>query len=342
MFTRMKIRRDLVITGLIGLGVLLLHCNSNDLAMAKDPDYPTKPITIYICFEPGGTTDTMIRKVIEPASEHLRQQFIPINKPGGAGVLATAIMIETKPDGYTLGTITASAAFVAPFLEETPYKDLSGLTMIANIAKPVYPCIVRGDAPWKNWKEFIEWAKKNPRAAKMGIAGAKLVSAQTIPLWQIEKKEQVEFTYVPAKSSADNLTLLLGGNTTMFISTLVPSMISYIEDGKLRIIAYASAEKMLKFENIPSFEELYGYGVSVPVLFAIIGPKGLPNYMLKKLDDAFSKAVKDPNFIKMMNQFYYPIVYMNKAQLEKYVGDTFPKVSEIMKSLRAEEAKEKK
>ena len=72
------------------------------------------------------------------------------------------------------------------------------------------------------------------------------------------------------------------------------------------------------------------------------GPKGLPNYVLEKLDDAFAKGVKDPNFINVMNRIYYPIVYMNRAEFNKDVNEAFPKYGQMLKTLRAEEAKVKK
>ena len=72
------------------------------------------------------------------------------------------------------------------------------------------------------------------------------------------------------------------------------------------------------------------------------GPKGIPEYVLEKLDDAFAKAVKEPYFINVMNRMYTPVVYMNRAEVNRYVREEFPKVGEIMKILRAEEAKGKK
>jgi len=94
------------------------------------------------------------------------------------------------------------------------------------------------------------------------------------------------------------------------------------------------------YENIPSLQELYGF--SVPNLMGIFGPKGLPDYVLKKLDDVFAKAVKDPEFINVMNRMYTSVVYMDRTHVNKYVDETFPKFGEIIKILKAEEAKEKK
>jgi tripartite-type tricarboxylate transporter receptor subunit TctC len=316
----------------------LIH--SLKLASAKDPDYPTRPITCYIGFGAGGATDLTARAFIGAAAKYLGQPIVPVNKPGAGGTLTSMAVLTAKPDGYSLGTITASNAFMAPFSDDAPYKDLSGFTLIVNYGFFAYPLLVRSDAPWKTWQEFIEWAKKNPRAAKVSLTGAKSTASQGLVLWQVEKREKVEFAYIVFKGSAEVLSALLGGHITMYTSAADAATMDYIKEGKLRILSYLSTEKVPGYENIPSTQELYGF--SIPNIIGIFGPKGLPDYVLKKLDDAFSKAVKDPEFINFMNRAFTPVVYMNRAQMNKYVEETFPKAGEIIKILKAEETREKK
>jgi len=323
----------------IGLSVLTLLLLTVQFLWAKDPDYPTKPVTFIISFGAGGTADLSGRAFADAAAKYLGQPFIPVNKPGAGGVLAATALMNAKPDGYALGTILTSAAFVAPFSGEAPYKDLKNLTMIANYGNNVYPMMVRSDAPWKNWKEFIEWAQKNPRAGKIAITGARAVASQGLVLWQVEKREQVEFTYITFKSSSEILSATLGGHVTLYGSTVDPATVTYLKEGRLRILTYLGTEKIPGYESTPSLQELYGF--SIPNLMAVCGPKGIPENALRKLDEAFAKAVKDPDFVSAMNRMYTPIVYMHRIQLNRYVEETLPRAGEIMKALKAEEAKEK-
>ena len=311
------------------------------VAGAKDSDYPTKPITLYISFGAGGTTDLASRALGNVAAKYLGQPFVYVNKAGSGGTLTAMAVATAKPDGYSLGIASGSPVFVAPFSSESPYKDLSNFTFVANVFYYIYPLIVRGDAPWKTWKEFVDWAKVNPRAAKIALTGARSVQAQGLVLWPLEKREQVRFAYVPMKSSAEILSATLGGHVTMYGSTVDPTTVPYLNEGKLRILLYLGNEKLPGYENIPSLNELYGID-PIPNLGGIFGPKGLPEDVLKKLDDAFAKAVKDPEFVSFMKKMYTPIVYMDRAQMNKYVDETFAKTGEIMKGLKAEEAAEKK
>ncbi|OHE24625.1 MAG: hypothetical protein A2X92_04390 [Syntrophus sp. GWC2_56_31] len=329
-----------VLLFIAGIGLLTFPLQDIDLAGAADPDYPTKPITLIIAFGAGGTTDLTARAFGEAAGKILGQPFVYVNKAGAGGTLTAMAVASAKPDGYTMGTCTPSNVLVAPFSDASPYRDLSRFTFVANYANYIYPLLVKSDAPWKNWKEFIEWAKKNPRAAKIAITGARSVASQGLVLWQLEQKEQVEFTYIPMTSSADILNATLGGHVTMYGSTADAVNNVYIKEGKLRILSYLSNEKLPGYENIPSLQDMYGFGI--PNLLGIFTPKGLPDNVLKKLEDAFAKAVKDPDFVSTMKRLYTPVVYMNMAQMNKYINDMYKPTGEIMKVLKAEEAKARK
>jgi tripartite-type tricarboxylate transporter receptor subunit TctC len=84
------------------------------------------------------------------------------------------------------------------------------------------------------------------------------------------------------------------------------------------------------------------YGIEAIGYVGIWGPKGIPDYALDKLEDAFARAVKDPNFIGVMKRMSLPVVYMNRQQLDKEMRESFPKTGQAVKALMAEEAKEKK
>ncbi len=301
------------------------------LAIGKDLDYPTRPINFMIPFGAGGTTDLTYRAFISAASKHLGQPIIPINKPGAGGTIAAMAVATAEPDGYTLGGGAGSPAFAAPFSPDSPYKNLDGFTIIVNIGKYVYPLIVRSDAPWKTWKEFMDWAHQNPGKAKIGLPGAKTVVLQGLVLSQVEEKQKVKFSYVSFKSSAEILTATLGGHITMYASTMDATVKSYLDEGKLRLLAFTDV-KAPKFEDYPTLRELYNLETT-PNLKAIWGPKGLPEPIVKKLEEAFAKAVKDPDFIKVMNQFYMPVVYMDRREVNKYVAKTLKEIGELMKKL---------
>ena len=96
-----KVKKVFIVIGFMALGVFLFH--GMDLAVAKDPDYPTKPINYYIAFGVGGTTDLTSRAFGDATSKYLGQPFVHINRPGAGGTLTAMATMSGKPDGYSLG-----------------------------------------------------------------------------------------------------------------------------------------------------------------------------------------------------------------------------------------------
>ena len=331
-------KRMWFIFGFVGLSIFLLqHLN---LSWAKDPDYPVRPIELYIPMSAGGSTDLASRALINAANKHLAQPIVPINKTGGGGTIAAMAVKTAKPDGYALGSITMSGALTPPFSENPPYKDLTCFTWIVNFGTFVFPVMVRNDAPWKTWKEFIEWARKNPRAAKIGITGSKYSDYKALVLWQVEQREKAKFTYIAFKGSGEVLGAILGGHINVYSSTVDASTMAYVQKGDLRIIGYLGDNKVKGYEDIPSTKNLYG--VEIPDLLAIIGPQGLPDYVVKKLEDVFAKAVKDPDFLEVMSRIHMPVIYMPRVTLMKHIDEAFAFTAKAYEKLKAEEPKEKK
>lgn len=268
------------------IGVWISLLSSFDWALAKDPEYPVRPISYYIGMSAGGSTDLASRGLIAAANKHLSQPIIAINKAGGGGTIAIMEVLLSKPDGYTIGLATGAQAIFAPLSGMAPYKDISGFTWIARFGRNVYPLLVRGDAPWKTWNDLISAARKKARGIKVGTTAAKAVDSKGFTLWQVEKRENVEFTYVPFKGSSEILAALLGGHVGLYLSTSDASTLSFVQEGKIRILMYLSADKLPGYEHIPSVKEVYGTfpeGYELPAFLSVWGPKGASALCSKKI-----------------------------------------------------------
>lgn len=232
---------------------------------------------------------------------------------------------------------TQSAAFIAPFTQEVQYDPLSDFTPIMHYGHYLYPLLIRSDKPWKTWKDLIEWARKNPGGLKAGLTGTKYNQVQGITLSQIELKEKVKFTYIPFNSTPDMLRNLIGGNIDLFCSSVDPTNKEYIDMGKVRVISFLSKKKLPGHESIPSTFEMYG--VANCNLIGVVGPKGLPSYVTKTLENVFAKGVKEPSFVSLMGKIYYDIIYMTGEEMGQYIAKTYTKYKEIIRQLKGDEAK---
>jgi tripartite-type tricarboxylate transporter receptor subunit TctC len=329
----------------IGLLVLVISCSflmqSFDLANCQDSDYPNKPINFLIMYGAGGTSDLSYRAFLRSAEKYLgnSQTFLPINKPGGSGLVSASAVMNSPPDGYTLGGFGVVLSCIAPMLPDSPYKNMEPFTLLANIGDIVHAVTVKNDARWKTWKELVSWAKENPGKLKVGITGSKETNLLAIYLFQVEEKEKIQFSYVTFKSSAEILVATMGGHIDIFGSTLDSSLASYIEKGDLRVIAYG--DKTIEgYKNAPTLRSLYNLD-ALPNIAGIWGPKGLPEQVVKKLDNIFEKAARDPEFVNFMKNFYMEAKYQNSTETKKYVQESTKSLSKVVEKMIAS-AQEKK
>jgi len=308
---------------------------SSDGSIVAAQDYPTKSIHFMIPFGAGGTTDLTYRAFCDAAGKYLGQKIVPINKPGAGGTIAAMAVATAQPDGYTLGGGSTSPALIAPHSPDCPYRTLDGFRFISNIGKYVYVYLVRTEAPYKTWKAFVDWARANPRGAKVGMPGAVTVMTQGFVISQAAEKEKMELAYVSFKSGPEVLTATLGGHITMYASTFDANIKSFIDQGKIQPLAVADMKPpgLPEYQSIPALRDLYKLEI-VPNLKAVWGPKGLPDSIVNKLDRAFAQATKDPIFTNVMDRFYMPVFYMNSEETTRYAIKTFEGIGELMKTLK--------
>jgi tripartite-type tricarboxylate transporter receptor subunit TctC len=134
------------------------------------------------------------------------------------------------------------------------------------------------------------------------------------------KAGNLKLQHVPSKGDQESSAALLGGHVD-FISTS-SGFIPLVEAGQLRLLAVYSSKRAKKFPDVPTTHEL-GYGVIQEAPIAVFGPKGMPADIVKILHDAFRKGMDDPAFVKAMDTFQMPILYMSTAELAKYWAQAY-------------------
>jgi tripartite-type tricarboxylate transporter receptor subunit TctC len=264
--------------------------------------FPTKPIQVFVGMAPGGSMDMLTRALAQDAKRYLGQEVVVVNKPGAAGSSAAAQIAAAKPDGYTLCVTPSSTFTVTPFIQDLPMDLIKENTPILGFAKFDVTIYVKSENPVKGLKDLIEFARQNPGKVTYGTPGtgtkAHLVMAA------IAAQEGVKMIHMPFAGDLPTATAVLGGHVTAGASSPA-GPIAHVEAGTLKIIAVVGDERMDAFPTIPTVVEL-GYPYPLPVVHLLHGPKGLPEPIEKKLEDAFEKASKSAMFedIAVKNMLY--------------------------------------
>jgi tripartite-type tricarboxylate transporter receptor subunit TctC len=274
---------------------------------AKKDDFPNGPITIYINYSAGGSTDLSTRAYAQAIEKVLGQPVTVINKAGGTGTTSIIELKKAKNNGYILGTTTYGPMAILPHTKGVPY-TIDDFDYVCSFGEFLYGIAVRADSPYKSIDDLVKAAKAGKRITNGCSAFPNLLAMEGIG-----KQAGVKFIFVPYGSGNEASTALLGGHVDVI--TQNPSdIIPYVKTGEMRFLASAGKKRWSQAPDVPTLIE-QGYNVSIASWIGIGAPKGVPANRLKILRDAFKKASEDKNFQDVMIKLGFGTDYLD--------GDTF-------------------
>lgn len=295
---------------------------------AETAKFPSRPVTFIIPLPPGGPGDLSFRLISKAAEKYLGQPIVLVNKPGGTLTIGIAAIAAAKPDGYTIGYAGHSGMFVVPFLEKLPYHPIKDLKPIMQFGGYNFGVIVKADSPYRTFPDLIAYARQNPKKLSYGTAGAN--SMQNIIMEQIAKRENVQITHIPFKGTPEVQTALLGGHIFFGAGDFNYSL---VEAGESRLLLLLKDERSDEYPKTPILKDL-GYDIPCPIMGNVFGPRGIPEGIAKKIEDAYTQAMKEPAFIKGMKQdLRLPIVHRNQKELADYTIYNYEVYAKYLKEM---------
>jgi tripartite-type tricarboxylate transporter receptor subunit TctC len=262
--------------------------------LATAADFPTKPITMYIGFRPGGAVDTTGRLIADKMSKILGQPVVAVTKAGGGGTVMASQLINAAPDGYTIGMGASAAYTLTPQINKNIKYKIDDFTHLATLTYPSDAIVVKADSPFDSLKDMIEAHKKSGEP----ISFASQVSASRLMTDAIAEKSGVKFKVIPVKGGAVGIQEVLGGHIDATWSG--SGWTEQVRAGKMKALATMSAERMADYPKIPTLLEL-GYGFTFTDTFMLSAPKGVPADIVAKLESAIKKAIDDPEVQKTLH-----------------------------------------
>ena len=240
-------------------------------------EYPERPITIYVGTDPGGPVDLIARGAAAGAEKELGHPIIVENKAGGAGTVALGVLQSAKPDGYTLCAVINQSIAGIPLMQKVPFKPLKSFTPVVGYAIGEHTgLVVKADAPWKTFKEFLEYARQNPGKIKYSSSGIGM-SAHLV-MESIAHKEGIKWVHIPFKSNPAAMTAVLGGHVDACTSGV--DFVPQVKAGEVRVLLTHGRKRSPNFPDVPTALEL-GYSITSENIHSLVGPAGLPRSVVR-------------------------------------------------------------
>ena len=268
------------------------------LAVAAAPllaqtSYPTQQIRIVCPFPAGGGTDLTSRLLGEQLHRSMGQPVIVDNRTGASGMIGTGYVAKAKPDGYTVLVASGEMAVNPHMYKSMVYdieKDLQPITLLVKVPNvlAVHPSI-----PATNVQELIAFAKKNAGSVTFSSSG--VGNPQQLNGELFNKMAGTKILHVPYKGAAPQLAGLAGGDVAMtFVS--IGAAKPFIDGKRIRAIAVTSKTRVSALPDVPPISDyppLKDY--ELVNFFGFLGPAGMPDPVLRKLNEHAVQALKNPD-----------------------------------------------
>ena len=310
-----------------GLGTLLA---APGLALAQTAPAtaarwkPERPITIYNPFPVGGITDLHMRLVGEKVGKVLGQQVLVEARPGAAGTLAPAALMSTKPDGHSLAVYTINTLRY-PHYQQVNWHPIRDFTFITGLSSYTFALVVRADSPWKTVEDLFAAGKANPEKHTFGTSG--MGGTGHLMMIEIEQMIGSKFTHIPYKGGAEWMLALLSGQIDFLADA--SQWGPFVDDGRCRILAMATEQRLPKYANVPTLRER-GIDAVGQSPYGLVGPKDLPPAIVQSLHEAFTEAHADPATLALLERYIQVPWKRNPAEYRAFAENYFNTVKPLL------------
>ena len=266
--------------------------------LAQAQTYPTKPIRLVLPYTPGGIIDTAGRNLAVRLSEGLGVSVVPENRPGAGGAVGADVVARSAPDGYTI-ILTDPALVTNPTLVATTPYDLNKLQGVSIVGSS--PVVIVASQHFKpnTFAEFITYAKANP--GKVNFASAGIGTAPHLSGEMIKLQSGIDMQHVPYRGIGSAYPDVLSGKVQLAFSSIAGA-VPFTKDNRVKPLATTRIVRSTVYPNVPTVAESGLPGFDVDLWIGIYAPRGVPQPVLARLNEALKKALEHPEMKAAMDK----------------------------------------
>jgi tripartite-type tricarboxylate transporter receptor subunit TctC len=300
-------------------------------SIAAHAQYPAKPIHVVVPSPPGGPPDLIIRMLAPKMS--LGQPLVIENRAGAGGIVGTAYVAKTPPDGYTWLFTTASHTNTPPFNDNVPFdpvKDFSHVTLAAqNFGQAL---IVPASSPFKGVQDLITFARANPGKLNYGSAG--IGTASHIPAELMKAMTNTDIVGVQYRGVAEVMTDVLSGRMDMFfVGTQIAAQ--QAKAGKVRVLALTGAKRWQGLPDVPTMQERGFPGYHLINWFGLWLPAGAPPEIVSRIHAEVVKTLADPDVRQQFDAQGLEGVGMPPGEFARFVEKESAFINDLAQKMKA-------
>jgi tripartite-type tricarboxylate transporter receptor subunit TctC len=294
---------------------------------SRAESYPSRPVHWIVGFAPGGSTDILARVIGQYLSEKLGQSFIIENRPGAGSNIATEVVVNAPPDGYTLLMISPAHAVNATLYDKLNYSFLRDIAPVAGISREANVMVVSPSFPATTVPTFIAYAKANP--GKINMASSGVGTSVHVAGELFNMMAGLKMTHIPYRGAGPAITDILGGQVQVMFAAM-PSAFEHVKAGRLRALAVTTATRLPTLPDVSTVGEfLPGYEASS--WYGIGAPRATAPEIIDALNHAMNAGLADPRLKARLGELGGTMLAGSPAEFRKLIADETDKWAKVVK-----------
>ena len=261
-------------------------------AVHAQDNWPASTVRVIVPFSAGGASDILTRQLSEKLQSRLGGNWVVDNRTGAGGNIGMEAVKSAQPDGNTIGSATIGTLSINQFLfNKLNYDPVKDYVYVSKVWENCNVFVVAPRNPAKNVKEFLEWARKQPKGVSFGSAG--IGTTPHLAGEMFRHRTGLDAVHIPFRGAAQSMPALMAGDTDFAIDNIA-SYTPLIKAGKVRALAVTCPERWPTMPDVPTMAESGVKDFVVTSWGAFVMPKGTPMAIVNKVSAAIAEIAKDP------------------------------------------------
>ncbi len=308
---------------LLSIAVLLFSFS------AYSQNYPAGPMNMVVPFPPGGGTDILGRALAQKLNEAWGQPVVVDNRAGANGVIGTAQVARSAPDGHTMLIVPGGIAVNPAIRKSLPYDTLKDLAPVTQLASSPLVLAVHPSFPPRSVKELIAFAKARPNEVNFGTSGNGSPPHMAAELFKLLSGTRM--THIPYKGAAPAAVDLISGQIAVYFMNAL-QVVPYVRSGQVRALGLSNTTRSAALPGVPTIAEAGVPGYDLTHWYGLLVRGGTPQSSVAKLQVEMARILKQPDVEKRLTNEGATLVASTPDQFAAFLIVEMKKAAAIVKA----------
>jgi len=287
------------------------------VAAGASAQYPSKPIRLIVPFPPGGAAELGARIFAQPLGQALGQAVVIETKPGAEGIIASQVVLQAPPDGYTLYYGTATGMSFAPAAKKVPpYDPVRDFTPISLVGIFGFFVFSHASLPVHTIRDLVGYARANPGKLNYGTGNATSILATA----QFAGQQKIEMQHIPYKGDGPLTLDMVAGRVQVAIAT-PGTLAPQVKEGKIRVLATLLPNRNALLPDAPTMTEAGLEPVPITPWGGLFGPGKMPREIVDRVQRALAAVLAKPEVREAFGKLAFEPRSSTPEELAAFVAE---------------------